>query len=241
MNIKKSISKIKRKLACRFFGGRKILVLGDSHAGVFEYGFDRGLLGNHYLNCEIVGGATAYGLSNKNSTTKARDKFESGFFRYSDFDTIFIMLGEVDCSVTFWLLADKKNRPVTDFLDLAVRNVASLVDWIKESSANKTIVLVSAPLPSVKDDQVELQSLELRRLIKATQSERTQLVVKYNKKLHDLAKNKDLPFLDVTDDLLDKNTGLLADYFCRWDAIDHHHSFEHTARIWCDEINKILS
>ena len=103
----KSSKKLFAKLKCRIQGGKKILVLSDSHGGVLEYIHDHGLLLPHFINCEVVRGATAYGLNNDQSTTQSLLKFSKAIKRYPTFDVIGIMLGEVDCSVALWAVAKK--------------------------------------------------------------------------------------------------------------------------------------
>lgn len=132
---------------------------------LFEFCFDNGLLGRHLINCEIVGGATATGLANPRSTSGARARFEGAVLRYRRFDTIFLMLGEVDCSVTFWLLAARSAQAATDFIPRALQNIAGMVEWIRKQVPGKAIFLVAAPLPSVTDEQSGQQELPLRQRI----------------------------------------------------------------------------
>lgn len=215
-------------------------MLGDSHCGVFEFCFDNGLLGRHLINCEIVGGATATGLANPRSTSGARARFEGAVLRYRRFDTIFLMLGEVDCSVTFWLLAARSAQAATDFIPRAVQNIAGMVEWIRKQVPGKAIFLVAAPLPSVTDEQSGQQELPLRQRIGASLAQRTALVHAYNRALHALARQQGLGWIDTIPDLLDPSTGLLDRRFCHEDRVDHHHCFEKTAPVWRKHLQQHL-
>lgn len=92
---------------CFFKAGKKILVLSDSHGGVFEYIHDNNLLFPHYINAEIIGGATAYGLANENSTTNSFNRFINAVKKFKEYDIVLIQLGEVDCSFILWEKAKK--------------------------------------------------------------------------------------------------------------------------------------
>ena len=57
-------------------GREEVLILGDSHARVFEDPRMWLRLPRYFLSVVAVDGATAYGLRNRNSKTKALPRFE---------------------------------------------------------------------------------------------------------------------------------------------------------------------
>jgi hypothetical protein len=96
----------------------KVLVLGDIHSSLFFHGKMDAIenpsrnfrssfynkvdittttcIESNYQTC-IVNGATAYGLKNNNSLTKAKLKFEKCISKFlGELDYVAIMLGEVD-------------------------------------------------------------------------------------------------------------------------------------------------
>lgn len=239
--LRKSLTKRYRALRCGLTRGHRILVLGDSHAGVFEYIFDHDLLPPHLINCEIVGGATGYGLNNDASSTGAFRKFQQGFQRFEHYDVIVIMLGEVDCSSALWLKANAEGRPVTDYLGHSLKGVRRLVDWVLQQQGKRTLVLAGAILPTVKDSQNATQALEARRQIQVGQRARTDLVLEFNAGLRDLAIAKGMPYMDITAATIDSKTGVVADDFLIPGEADHHQSQSATAAHWVAALNRALA
>lgn len=231
----KSARKRLAKLKCRIYGGKRILILSDSHGGVFEYIHDNELLSPHYINCEIVGGATAYGLGNDQSSTRSFFKFSQAIERYPTFDVIGIMLGEVDCSVTLWAVAQKRGVAVAELLPQAIRGYQRLIDYL-QSKGKSRIVLFGSILPTVSDEQQMFQLEPLRRSASADQRQRTALALAFNQKLQGLAKNAGLDYLDITKETLDEKTGLVNQAFVIRDRIDHHQSQAMTAPFWCAKL-----
>jgi len=232
---KKSLRKTYQRVQCRLFRGEKILVLSDSHGGVFEYIHDHFLLTPHLINCEIVGGATAYGLSKENSTTKSFSKFTSALKRFSDYNTIIVLLGEVDCSFVLWNKAIQKGGGVEEQIIDALRGYRKLLEYLQREKG-KRVFIAGAPLPTIKDHQRELQELELRRQVKATQRERTELVLKLNKRLETLALEFSFGYFDITQETYDFSSGTIKEEFLIKDRIDHHQSQEATAPFWREKI-----
>ncbi|MCK9284826.1 MAG: hypothetical protein M0P39_11145 [Rhodocyclaceae bacterium] len=239
--LRNSLIKRYRHLRCKLSGGRRILILGDSHAGVFEYIFDNGLLLPHVINCEIVGGATAYGLNNEASSTGAFRKFQEGFHRFEHYDVIVVMLGEVDCSSALWLKATKENRPAGEYLSHSMQGVRRLVDWIRRQEGKRKLVLAGSILPTVKDSQLDNQALEARRKIRVGQRARTDLVLRFNEELRNLAATLDVSYMDITAPTLDPETGLVIDDVLVQGRVDHHHSQSETAAYWVSELRRVLA
>lgn len=238
---RKSLKKFKQRLQNRLRGGRRILVLGDSHCAVFEYCFDHGLLAPHWLNAEIVGGATAGGLNNDHSTSGAWQKFGHSLRRYADYDVIVLMLGECDCSYALWKKGERDGVPPAALLDHSLAGVARLINHIRAArpSGIHRIILVGAILPTVDDAHAAAQENLLRREIAASQAVRTGLVMAYNLALKQLADASDLAYFDVTAPTLDGETGLIHQRFIdRPD--DHHVSAAATAPFWSSSLMKLL-
>ena len=235
----KSAKKLWRKLANRLMGGRRILVLGDSHSAVFEYCFDQSLLTPHWLNCEIVGGATAYGLNNDHSSTGGWQKFCAGLTRYPSFDTVMIVLGECDCSYALWKLAERADLPPERLLDRSLAGIRRLVGKVRENPKVGKVVLVGAFLPTIQDHLADKQENELRREIRATQAERTRLVLTYNAGLCALALELAVDYFDISEPLLDPQTGLICpQYIDR--PLDHHLSQAATSRFFVAALREVL-
>lgn len=229
----KSLKKAWRRLQKRCLGGRNILVLGDSHCGVFEYCFDQGLLAPHWLNCEIVAGATAWGLNNDLSATRAWRKFDHALQRFAACDVVVIMLGECDCSFALWKKAEHLNVPPETLLDHSLAGIRRLVLRVCEDSPARPrkVILVGAILPTVADAVVPTQDNPLRRAVGASQTERTQLVLAYNEKLGQLAAAMGVAYFDLSVQTMDPARGLVDGRFVAR-AEDHHLSHPASAPLW---------
>lgn len=229
----KSLKKTWRRLQKRWLGGRSILVLGDSHCGVFEYCFDHGLLAPHWLNCEIVAGATAWGLNNDHSATRAWQKFDHALQRFADCDVVVIMLGECDCSFALWKKAERLNVPPETLLDHALAGIRRLVERVRQDAAAvpRKIIVVGAILPTVDDAAVTIQENVLRRSVSASQAARTRLVLAYNERLGQLAETLGVAYFDLSIQTSDPESGLVDGRFVAG-ADDHHLSHPASAPLW---------
>lgn len=235
-----SLRKRWRKLRCVLQGGKKILFIGDSHLGVFEYIFDHQLLTPHFINCDVVGGATAYGVLNNHSITKSFVRFTHALQRFQHSDLVVIMLGEVDCCYLLWKKANGKPESAMALLPKCMEGIQRVINKTNELIPNAEIVLAGAVLPTIKDEQYLSQESVMRREITATQRERTELVLAFNAELHALAKSNECHYLDITAATLDQNTGLLNDDFLLDELIDHHQSQAKTANLWVRELRQLI-
>lgn len=214
-------------------------MLGDSHAGVFEYIFDNDLFPPHLINCDIVGGATAYGLNNDQSVTGAFQKFCHALHRFPNYRTVFIMLGEVDCSFALWNRAARQNSSANEQIPHAIRGIERLLDWAAVHAPSRKFVLIGSILPTIKDHQADQQEFELRRRIKATQRERTELALAFNAALKALAVKRGIPYIDISDATMDPVSGVVSDDFLVDVGVDHHQSQSKTAHLWVRELRKL--
>jgi hypothetical protein len=236
---RKSAVKFSRRVLNRLRGGRRILVLGDSHCGVFEYGFDHGLLDPHWLNCEIVGGATAYGLNNDQSATGAWQKYVAALKRYPRFDFVVIVLGECDCSYALWKKAEKLQVLPSVLIEHSMQGIRRLVALVKNRRQVRNIILVGSILPTIEDAMAKAQAIVVRREVAATQQERTRLVLDYNLALSQLAREMGVGYFDLTAQTIDQQTGLLDRRFSAAPD-DHHVSHPATGLLWATALRQRL-
>lgn len=238
---RKSLHKIICRVRCRLQGGHRILVLGDSHAGVFEYMFDRDLLLPHLVNCDLVGGATAYGLNNDRSATGAFTVFLHALRRYAAYDVVVIMLGEVDCSFALLKKAERENVSPESLIDQSFSGLRRLVSVARGDRASpaRRVILAGAILPTVDDQSAPRQVNELRREIQVSQAERTRLVLRFNEELRKMAEELGFGYIDLTADTLDPATGLVDSGYLDTPE-DHHLAHAASAPLWARELLKVL-
>lgn len=237
--LQKSARKLWKRLINRLAGGRRILVIGDSHGGVFEYCFDHDLLTPHLVNCEIVAGATAYGLNNDQSATGAWQKFTAALERFSRFDVVVIVLGECDCSYALWKKAESLHLPPAELIPRSLQGIRRLVARVGQNQAVRRIVLVGASLPSIEDGMLAVQENLLRREIAATQKERTALVLEFNRRLAELAAELNVGYFDLTGQTMNLQTGLLDRRYAAG-GDDHHLSHPASGALWAETLRGVL-
>lgn len=238
---RKSLHKIVRRVRCRLQGGHRILVLGDSHAGVFEYMFDRDLLLPHLVNCDLVGGATAYGLNNDRSATGAFAVFLRALRRYAAYDVVVIMLGEVDCSFALLKKAERQGVSPESLIEQSLSGLRRLVFAARDERASpvRRVILAGSILPTVDDQSAPRQVNELRREVRVSQAERTRLVLRFNEEVRKMAEELGVRYIDLTAHTLHPATGLV-DHRCIDSPQDHHLAHAASAPLWARELLKIL-
>jgi len=163
------------------FANESILVLGDSHAGVFGYWRFRYYFWRKKMIMCHVQGATASGLQNPSSKTQAAEIFQQAL-KEESYDRVFLQLGEVDTGFVIWYRSNKYNVPVEEMFKQAVEQYEKLILAAKERTP---VVVFSTPLPTISDDNIWGEVANLRKDVKASQLERTTLTLKFNKAIEE--------------------------------------------------------
>jgi PST family polysaccharide transporter len=197
-------------------------VFGDSHAKIFSHINAIHPLSKLYFDVTPVKGATAQGLVNPNSKTNSLQIFRNKINTITNKKSILIfLLGEVDTGFVIWYRAQKYGESVEAQLERSLTNyITFLTETQKRGFQN--IFVVSAPLPTIRDNQTWGDIANLRKEVTATQLERTELTLRYNSKLRDLCEMHGLKFVNFDEELLDSNTGLIKDVFVNEDLSNHH-------------------
>ena len=217
---------------------KKILVLSDSHANQYFVPMYKVQSDFRFDVCWVTG-ATAQGAVNPTSKTKALVTFKKKLSKINpdDYDYVAILLGEVDCGFVIWYRAEKYSISVDEQLNLSVNN---LFDFIRDEVLSKfkpnQVIVMGSVLPTIKDDQDWGEVCHLRRSIKATQLERTELTFRYNSILEELSDVHGYNYIDITDEIFDKNTNLVGDEFLHEEKGNHHLSFKKIWKFWLDKL-----
>lgn len=96
-------------------------------------------------------------------------------------------------------------------------------------------------LPTIRDGQDWGEVADKRREVKASLRERIQLTLDYNKGLCLGAAVRGIPYIDITDDVLDPKTGEIREEFRNPDPRDHHLHYDRAAECWATRLNKALT
>ncbi len=197
----------------------EVLVLGDSHAAVFGHPLLRRNLWQSYLNVVSVGAATASGLENPNSKTQAFQKFDRAL-ETTRAKKVIVMLGEVDTGFVIWYRAAKYGVPVGDALAKTLTTYKQFLQKIK--ARGLLPICVSTPLPTIQDGNDWGEIANQRRSVTATQQERTELTLKFNREMERFCSAEDVAYLNLDDASLGDD-GLVKAGLLNKNALDHHY------------------
>lgn len=171
-----------------------MIALGDSHIDIYK---------PFATTLCLVGGASAYGLHNKESITKALTIF-TNFLTPQSPDYVISMLGEVDCNSIAWTLSqgDKSWEGIID------TSITRYINFIKQFRFK--FIISSAPLSPVErfDKLPFLTPTSPRRSVKWDRSKRAQVVNYFNSKMKKLCIMNNIYFLDFTKETTN-DSGLL--------------------------------
>ena len=197
---------------------RRIIALGDSHLEVIpRYVAPRV---NALFDIVQVRGATAQGLVNPNSSTDALRLFQARLDRAPRWQTVLLELGEVDCGFVIWYRAEKMGITVDDQLEVSLDNYLRFID--RQVASGFDVWVMSAPLPTIGDTQDRGEVANLRRMVVASQSERTALTIRYNQRLQQSCLQRRVRFIDVSSEQFDPATGIIKPEFIHSNRLDHH-------------------
>ena len=210
-----------RRLEAGFWnwqGIRRVDCYGDSHIAPLWR------LNARYKNVRFVvnsvRGATALGVTNPNSKTNALKIFAGLLKRSVRGGEQLFCLGEVDCGFLIWLLAQKRAESVEQLLDRAVDSYTGFIAQYR--SAGEVLVL-SAPLPTIRDGMVPGDVANLRREVSASLNERTRLTLQFNRRVAGWCGTHGVEFIDLDELALDRQTGLLRESLHHADPANHHY------------------
>jgi hypothetical protein len=196
----------------------EVLVLGDSHAGVFQQASLQSQFGAYQFKVVAVPGATVSGLSNPNAKTQALPTFLEGLQKTTA-KTIIFLIGEVDTGFVIWYRAQRDGVDVAEALERAVVNYQSLLD---KAAAIGRVICISAPLPTIRDGHPFGEVANARKEVKATQLQRTELTTRFNGRMRDYCAQKSLTFIDLDPDALGPD-GLVHPRLLNPRSSDHHY------------------
>lgn len=208
-----------------------ILVLGDSHARVFGVSHAR-IFKKRFLKTLLfqkkffvfsVLGATISGIENPNSKTQSRNIFRSAIEKYKGkVNKCIVLLGEVDTGFVLWHKHENDGTDINELLNLTVEKYARFLKEIDD--AGMQVIVISAPLPTIKDDCAWGEVADLRKNIKADQLTRTKLTVQFNSIVNQICSEYSFVYLSMDDISLNKKTGLVKKIFRNISKKDHHYN-----------------
>lgn len=209
------------KVFSRLRNTKSVICLGDSHIKVFTEIIRKRLISGFYFDVLYVPGATAQGIVNPRSQTNALQAFQDRLQRAQSWQTLIVQLGEVDCGFVIWYRAEKHISSVEQQFQISLDNYFQFLQNVK-SQGFQTIIVLSVPLPTIKDQQNWGKVASERSAVKASQRDRTVLTLRYNAELAERCHANGYHFVDVTSEQLNPETGLIDSRFLAEDPLDHH-------------------
>jgi len=194
------------------------LCIGDSHIRVFE-SFLFKLLPYKMHSC-YVAGATAYGIENIHSKTKAYYKFME-CIQNDNFKNIIVSLGEVDTSYTLWKVALKRDKDVYQMIEVSIQRYIKFLELL--ATYGKVYVLDTA-LPTVKDGTVCDDVVSgVRESIEISREEKIKLNLFFSRHIKEWCdKREDIVFINTNRYIL-KDKDIRSIYLPK-NKCNHHYN-----------------
>lgn len=237
---KKTLFKI-RQIAFSVMEGHGLYTincLGDSHAEIFGLIEEEGVLKRTRLNSCVVPGATAIGMANPNSKTKALTVFRNYLKKISKKEAVLLLLGEVDCGYLIWYRAQEKKYEFEEQYQLSLGNYIKLIEWVVDQGF-MSIIVCEAPLPTILDGQDWGEVANMRKNVKATIHQRTALTRRYNQEIKNFCNERSIKFISYEKNILDPNKIIIMDLYKSKDPLNHHLDAEMFSVIMVDKLKKL--
>jgi hypothetical protein len=214
----------------------RILVLGDSHAGIFKHGIIQQAFPSRTFIVYAAGGATASGLENPNVQVKAYERFLEAV-KTERCQKVIISLGEVDTGFVIWYRVEKFGADLTLMLE---RTVEAYTRFLQQLAGHcQDLIVYSAPLPTIEDGNDWGGVANLRREIQASQVERTALTLRFNQKVEAYCGYHDITFINLDSECLGEN-GIVKAGMMNKDPRDHHYDEEQYALLLMRRLNGVI-
>lgn len=217
-----------------------LIGLGDSHLEALKFAADLNLLNVGSSHFSIVPGATVVGLRNPNSLTNAVNIFKDSLLSQPKDAYVVTHLGEVDCGFVMWWRAQKNGESVEAQFQSSLVAYRQFLSEILEMGFSRLCV-TGASLPTIGDGVNMGEVANKRSEISVSLRDRTDLTVRYNRGLREIAASLDLDYFDVAEATLDRSRGLVHEFFKNPDPTDHHLDKAKVAGVWAQGCNAFVS
>jgi hypothetical protein len=234
----KRITRLSGRSSCTTDGYSRVLVLGDSHAQIFlsgntgqDFPFDNNANSSqindfcgpaNYYVCSVIG-ATAYGLLNSTSKTRASERFSRCIISAGKVDAVAIVLGDNDVNTLFDFRQKKMGITMLEQINVSVANMVTFVEAAlvqQHGYSEKQIVFMGAA-PRGFDSSKNLAS------------------ARFNQELRDKCRLKGFSFASPWDDIVDHASGFSHNYF-RSMPMDLHCTAKRAFYFWHQALTREL-
>jgi hypothetical protein len=186
-------------------GGKalRVLVLGDSRVDFFAR--TNHVLQSRAFDTCLVRDASASGITDLNSKTRALDMFRQKLESVSsaEYDAVVVMIGAVDLACGIWRRAARFGTPVEEQMQLSADNLFGFVEEVSAVFPPERIVVVGPESPG-SDSSVELyeywNSVDEQH---PSMQQRTKMALGFSRLLRAMSNTRGYKYFDTLDGLED--------------------------------------
>ena len=151
--------------------------------------------------------------------------------------TVITLLGEVDTGFVIWYWAQKHSSSLAQSLKRAAKTYCRFIDKIAKKHS---VICLSAPLPTISDDNDWGGVANLRSEITASQLERTQMTLAFNALVKEHCRKNKYSYIDLDIDALGDD-GLVKKRLMHENPSNHHYDDEAYSRLMIGKLKPIMS
>lgn len=202
-----------------------ILVIGDSHAEVFNFCNNKSDL---FFKVFSINSISA------NSSNKYIETFlqKCKLFNY---DYILLMFGEKDCGFGIWNRCRKYNSSIETEIEKSIENLFNLAKKLLLYYKPEQIIFGGVHLPALGNYLLEKDVFK-RATVAGNKLDRTNLTLVFNCCLRKKSSDLGMKYAEITNFIIDFKTGMVKDYFLRENKNDIHLNFHRIAEYWIQSI-----
>lgn len=206
---------------------RVVECFGDSHIVNFRELNNKPCLHNWRFRSVSVQGATALGMVNPNSQTNALNIFKKWIMRCNKNDYLLFCLGEVDTGFLIWLLSKKRGVTPDLILKESLSRYQEFLLLVQKERPNvMNVIVMSAPLPTIRDGTEKGKTGNARSEITIPQAQRTEMALRFNREMASWCSQSGIVFLNLDPLSIDDSTKLVKKELLNIDEKDHHYNTE---------------
>jgi hypothetical protein len=157
--------------------------------------------------------------------------------RVEHYEKVIICLGEVDTGFVIWYRVEKFGA---DLIVMLERTVGAYTRFLQKlAGLCGSLIVYSAPLPTIEDGNDWGEVANLRRDIKAIRVERTALTVRFNQMVEAYCGYHDISYLNLDNESLGEN-GIVKAGLMGKNPRDHHYDAEQYALLLTRRLRNVI-
>ena len=216
----------------------RVVLIGDSHLRYFRYmiingDFPRSVV----LQFLDHGGATALGLMTPVSV--ARKHVLETMKKKPKTEHILFYFGEIDCRRAAWKYANDTQQDIYKVIEETLENYFAFINTI-QLLGYPNISIIGVILPITPDELYRINSKRDLRTPFVSQEARTKLTLYFNERLQQHASRQSFGYFDITEMMLNPETGMADEKFIPDYCLEAHCRFSEIVPIYKDILTKHL-